>query len=59
MKALNKNVPPLAKCLLGNNDNKIMLVNYAIEHLDQLLGVKPGGQFEPLDIVQFIRWCEV
>lgn len=59
MNALQRNVSPKARRLLGNNANKILLVNRAIDNLDQLLDVKRSGQFEPLDIVQFIRWCEV
>lgn len=59
MNALKRNVSPVAKRLLGNDINKIMQVNHAIEHLDQLLDIKPGGQFDPVSIVQCIRWCEV
>lgn len=59
MNALNRNVSPVARRLLGNDINKIMQVNHAIEHLDQLLDIKPGGQFDPVSIVQCIRWCEV
>ena len=59
MNALNRNVSPVARRLLGNDINKIMQVNHAIEHLDQLLDIKPGGQFNPVSIVQCIRWCEV
>lgn len=59
MKALQRNVSPKARRLLGNDINKIMRIDHAIDHLDQLLDVKPSGQFEPLSIVQCIRWCEV
>ena len=59
MNALKRNVPPLARRLLGKDDDKILQVNHAIDNLDQLLGIKPGGQFDPLSIVQCIRWCEV
>ena len=59
MNALNRNVSPVARRLLGNDINKIMQVNHAIEHLDQLLDIKPGGQFDPVSIVQCIRWCKV
>lgn len=59
MNALKRNVSPVAKRLLGNDINKIMQVNHAIEHHDQLLDIKPGGQFDPVSIVQCIRWCEV
>ncbi len=59
MNALNRNVSPVARRLLGNDINKIMQVNHAIEHLDQLLDIKSGGQFNPVSIVQCIRWCEV
>lgn len=59
MNALQRNVSPKARRLLGNDINKILLVNHAIDNLDKLLDVKPSGQFKPLDIVQFIRWCEV
>ena len=59
MNALKRNVSPVARRLLGNDINKIMRIDHAIDHLDQLLDVKPSGQFEPLSIVQCIRWCEV
>ena len=59
MNALQRNVSSKARRLLGNDIDKILQVNRAINNLDQLLDVKPSGQFDPLDIVQFIRWCEV
>lgn len=59
LNALKKNMSPLARRLLGDDINKILQVNRAIDHLDQLLDIKPGGQFEPISIVQCIRWCEV
>lgn len=40
MNALKRNVSPVAKRLLGNDINKIMQVNHAIEHLDQLIAVR-------------------
>jgi hypothetical protein len=59
MNALKRNVSPVARRLLGNDINKILQVNHAIDHLDQLLDVKPGGQFDPVSIVQCIRWCGI
>lgn len=52
-------ISPIEKRLLGDDYNKICRVRQAISHADDLLDVKPSGQFNPLDIVQFIRWCDV
>lgn len=57
--ALQRNITPIEKRLLGDDFDKIIKVRYAIANLDLLLDVKASGQFEPLSIVQCIRWCNV
>ena len=52
-------ISPIEKRLLGDNFDKICRIRQAVSHFDELLDVKQSGQFDPLGIVQFIRWCVV
>ncbi len=44
--------------LLGNNFEKIKLLRFAVEHLDELLP-KKGQRFDKLYTLIFIKWCHV
>lgn len=57
--ALEQNISPIEKRLLGDDFGKIKRVRDAIAHLDILLNVKSDGQFDSISIVQFISWCAV
>jgi len=57
--ALGMNITPIEKRLLGNDFDKISRVRDAITNLNHLLDVKPSGQFDPISIVQCIRWCGI
>lgn len=59
LKLLKQDISPLEHRLLGDNIDHIRLVRLAMEHIDELLSLKPGGQYESIDIVSFIYWCEV
>ena len=59
VKLQEREISPIERRLLGDDFEKICRVRSALEHADELLGVKPGGQFEPLDIIECIRWCDV
>lgn len=59
LNALEQNISPIEKRLLGDDFGKIKRVRDAIAHLDILLNVKSDGQFDSISIVQFISWCGV
>ncbi|MBP5339591.1 MAG: hypothetical protein J6Z14_09895 [Prevotella sp.] len=59
LKSLQSDITPLEKRLLGFDFEKVLRVRKALSGLDDLLEAKPSGQFEPLGIVQLIRWCGV
>lgn len=59
LNALERDISPLEKRLLGYDFNKIRRVRTAKAHIDSLLDIKPSGQFDPHSIVQCIRWCGV
>ena len=59
LKLLRQEISPLEHRMLGDNIDHIRLVRMAMEHVDELLTVKPGGQYDSTDIVSLIYWCEV
>lgn len=59
LKLLKQDISPLEHRLLGDDIDHIRLVRLAMEHIDELLSLKPGGQYESIDIVSLIYWCEV
>lgn len=59
LKILQQDISPLEHRLLGDDFDKIQLVRMAMEHVDELLGVKPGGSYGCPDIVKMLSWCDV
>lgn len=59
LKSLQTDINPLEKRLLGFDFEKVLRVRRAMSNLDILLDAKKSGQFEPLSILQLIRWCNI
>ena len=59
LKQLNQDTSPVERKLLGDNIDHIRLVRMAMEHIDELLTLKPNGQYDSIDIVSLIYWCGI
>lgn len=54
----NNNITYIEGKLFGRDLERIELVRFAVDHLDELLDVK-GQRFEKVDTMYFIKWCHV